>query len=148
MSIKTADNEAVVVREVREVWNSDGNLDVIEDVVAEDVVYHTSMMDMNSRDEYRQMAEEVRDGFTDLEMEIEDVVPSDDKVAVRYTVRGTHSGEMMGIEPTDERIEMMGILIDRVEDGKIRERYDISDELGMLVQLGVVELPEMEEFEQ
>ncbi|SIR10945.1 conserved hypothetical protein, steroid delta-isomerase-related [Haladaptatus litoreus] len=143
MSIKTADNEAVVIREIEEVW-SGGDLGVIDDLVAEDVVYHTPMMDMDGRDEYREMAEEVRKVFTDLEMNVEDVISSDDKVVVRYTTRGTHSGEMMGIEPTDEEIEMTGILIDRIEDGKIRERYDNADELGMFVQLGVVELPEME----
>ncbi|GAA0198893.1 ester cyclase [Haladaptatus pallidirubidus] len=148
MSIRTADNEAVVIREIEEVWNGDGDLGVIDDLVAEDVVYHTPTMDMRGRGEYREMAEEVRNIFTDLEMTVADVVPSDDKVAVRYTVRGTHSGEMMGIEPTDERIEMTGILIDRVEDGKIRERHDVSDELGMFVQLGVVELPEMDEYEE
>ncbi|WP_049970512.1 ester cyclase [Haladaptatus cibarius] len=143
MSIRTADNEAVVIREIEEIW-SGGDLGVIDDVVAEDVVYHTPMMDMDGRDEYREMAEEVRKVFTDLEMNVEDVISTDDKVVVRYTTRGTHSGEMMGIEPTDEEIEMTGILIDRIEDGKIQERYDNADELGMFVQLGVVELPEME----
>ncbi len=148
MSVRTANNEAVVIREIEEVWNSDGDLDVIDDLVAKDVVYHSPMMDMEGRDEYREAAKEARTIFTDLEMSVEDVVPTDEKVAVRYIVRGTHSGEMMGIEPTDERIEMTGILIDRIEDGKIQERYDNADELGMFVQLGVVELPEMEEFEQ
>ncbi|WP_266077349.1 ester cyclase [Haladaptatus caseinilyticus] len=145
MSIRTADNEALVVREIEEVWNSGGNLDVLDDVVAEDFVYHSPMMDMEGRDEYREMAAEVRDIFSDMEMTVEDVVSADDKVVVRYTAYGTHTGEMMGIEPTDERIEMTGVYFDRIEDGKIQERYDVADELGMFVQLGVVELPEMEE---
>lgn len=148
MSIRTADNEAVVIREIEEVWNSGGNLDVLDELVADDFVYHSPMMDMDSREEYREMAEEVRTIFSDIEMDVEDIIATDEKVAVRYTARGTHTGEMMDIEPTNERIEMTGVYFDRIEDGKIRERYDVADELGMFAQLGVVELPEIEERER
>lgn len=145
MSIGTTDNETVVRRDIEEVWSSDGDLDAIDDLVSEEFVYYTPMMDIHGREEYREMAEEVRKMFSDFELEVEDVVAADDEVAVRYTMRGTNTGEMMGMEPTNERIEMTGILIDRVEDGKIRERHDNADELGMFVQLGVVDMPEMEE---
>ncbi|MFH5799126.1 ester cyclase [Haladaptatus sp. CMAA 1911] len=149
MSVGTTDNETVVRRDIEEVWSSDGDLDSIDDTVTDDFVYHTSMMDINGRDEYREMAEETRKMFSDFDMEVEDILSSDDEVVVRYTMRGTNTGEMMGKEPTNERIEMTGIIIDRLEDGKIRERYENADELGMLVQLGVVELPpEMREFEE
>ncbi len=149
MSTRTADNETVVRRDIEEVWSSDGDLDSIDDTVTDDFVYHTSMMEINGRDEYREMAEEARKMFSDFDMDIEDILSSDDEVVVRYTMRGTNTGEMMGKEPTNEPIEMTGIIIDRLEDGKIRERYENADELGMFVQLGIVELPpEMQEFEE
>ena len=149
MSIRTADNETVVRRDIEEVWSSDGDLNAIDDTVTDDFVYHTSMMEIKGPGEYREMAEETRKMFSDFEMDVEDILSSDDEVVVRYTMRGTNTGEMMGKEPTNESIEMTGIIIDRLEDGKIRERYENADELGMLVQLGIVELPpEMREFEE
>ncbi|KZN23640.1 hypothetical protein A4G99_12180 [Haladaptatus sp. R4] len=149
MSIGTTDNETVVRRDIEEVWSSDGDLNAIDDTVTDDFVYHTSMMEINGPAEYREMAEETRKMFSDFDMDIEDVISSDDEVVVRYTMRGTNTGGMMGKEPTNERIEMTGIIIDRLEDGKIRERYENADELGMLVQLGVIELPpEMREIEE
>ncbi len=149
MSTETATNETVVRRDIEEVWSSEGDLDTIDDTVTDDFVYHTSMMEINGREEYREIAEETRKMFSDFDMDIEDLLSSDDEVVVRYTMRGTNTGEMMGKEPTNERIEMTGIIIDRLEDGKIRERYENADELGMLVQMGIIELPpEMQEMEE
>lgn len=136
--------EAVTRRDAEAVWNSDGDLDAIADIVTEDFVYHNPMVHEAVRgpDGYRKLAERFRNAFSDLDMGIDEIFARDDRVVVRYTTRGTHTGEIMGIEPTDRVIEITGILVDHVEDGKIKERFVNDDALGLFAQLGAVEPPE------
>jgi predicted ester cyclase len=89
----------------------------------------------------RRLAELYRSAFPDLHFEHEEIVVAGDRVAHRWTFRGTHRGEIMGIEPTGRSVAVQGIEINRIADGKIAESWAISDALGMLEQLGV-ELPE------
>ena len=62
-------------------------------------------------------------------------------VATRWTGRGTHKGELMGIPPTGKQVTVSGITISHVKNGKVVEEWSNWDTLGMLQQLGVV--PEM-----
>ncbi|WP_227354104.1 ester cyclase [Haladaptatus salinisoli] len=144
MSTTTTDNEAVVRRDAEAVWNSDGDLDAIDDLVADDFVYHNPMVSREVRgaDEYRAMAERLRSAFSNLDMEIDELVAEGDAVATRYTTRGTHTGEIVGVEPTNKDIEVTGILIDHFEDGKIKERRVNDDALGLFTQIGAVDPPE------
>lgn len=83
----------------------------------------------------------VRSAFPDLAVTTEDLIAEDDRVLTRYTLEGTHEGEFMGIEPTGAEVEVEGMSIGRIEDGKVVEGWTNMDVLGMLVQLGVVEPP-------
>lgn len=144
MSTRAADNEAVTLRDVEEVWNSGGNLDVIPDLVTDDFVYHNPMVGEPVRgpDGYRKLAETFRDAFSNIDMEVKEMLAVDDAVTVRYTTRATHTGEIMGVEPTNERIELTGILINHLEDGKLKEMYVNDDALGLFEQIGAVEPPD------
>lgn len=62
----------------------------------------------------------------------------------RYTGTGTHEGEYEGIEPTGTEVQLSGMRFCRLEDGKLVEVWGQRDDLGLLAQLGVVELPEAE----
>lgn len=79
-----------------------------------------------------------RSAFPDLRFDIEDQVSEGDRVVTRYTFRGTHLGEMMGIPATGKTVEMPGISIYRLEDGRMAEAWVQYDMLGMLRQLGVI----------
>lgn len=76
--------------------------------------------------------------FPDVQMTIEDMIAEGDKVAVRYTFRGTQQGETQGIPPTGKYVNVPGIFICRCRDGKIVEEWDIWDDLGLLQQLGAI----------
>ena len=65
-----------------------------------------------------------------------------DKVVTRWTGRGTHQGELMGISPTGNQLEITGLTIDRIEGGQVVETWDQYDTLGMLRQLGAIPEPE------
>ena len=60
---------------------------------------------------------------------------------VRYTFRGTHTGNFMGIAPTGKQVTQTGITIIRFANGKAVEQWANSDDLGLLQQLGVVPAP-------
>lgn len=70
-----------------------------------------------------------------------DIVAEGDTVALRYAARMTHKGEFLGIEPTGKIIDATGMAFLRFEDGKRKEDWFLDDSLGILQQLGVVELP-------
>jgi predicted ester cyclase len=81
-------------------------------------------------------------GFPDMHLAVEDVIADGDRVAVRWTFHGTHTGAFLGIEPTGRRVTMSAIEINRVEDGKIAEHWVQLDQLGILQQLGALPGPE------
>jgi predicted ester cyclase len=68
---------------------------------------------------------------------IEDILGADEKVALRWTMTGTHEGgPMFGVEPTGQEVELTAIEINRFEDGKLIETWTQSDQLGLVQQLG------------
>jgi steroid delta-isomerase-like uncharacterized protein len=76
-------------------------------------------------------------GFPDLRFTVEDMVAESDKVAVLWTISGTHKGEFRGISPTGRKVSVEGITINHIEDGKIMDSYISVDYLGLMQQLGV-----------
>ena len=76
-----------------------------------------------------------------MQVTIEDVVATGDKVVVRNTWRGTHRGSFLGIAATGKAIRVEGIVIWRIESGKLAERWATIDYLNMMRQLDVVSLP-------
>jgi ketosteroid isomerase-like protein len=77
-------------------------------------------------------------GVPDLQMKIESLIAEADQVAVRYTGRGTHQGDLMGISPTGNHIILPGIAVYRVAEGKIVAGWDSADIVGLLAQLGAL----------
>jgi predicted ester cyclase len=69
------------------------------------------------------------------------MITEGDKVAVRGTISGTHQGDLMGIPPTGRQVTVTLIDVNRIEDGKLVERWGVSDMLGMMQQLGVIPEP-------
>jgi steroid delta-isomerase-like uncharacterized protein len=76
--------------------------------------------------------------FPDAHTTIEEMVGEGDLVAKRWTYRGTHKGEFMGIPATDKKIEMTAITIYRISGGKVAECWWNYDSLGMMQQIGVI----------
>ena len=71
-------------------------------------------------------------------MVVEDMIAEGDIVVLRYALEGTHEGELFGIPPTGKQLSDKGIAVERISDGKIREHWRVTDELGMMQQLGVI----------
>ncbi len=143
MSImSTEENKAVFRRYVEEVGN-EGNLDLAEEIFDRYLAHQPdgSVLERGPEDVKRFMGE-FRSAFPDFHTTIEDQIAEGDRVATRWTMRGTHEGEFRGISPTGKQITVTGIGIFRFSDGKVVESWDNFDQLGMMQQLGVVPLPE------
>lgn len=125
-----------------EVW-AKRNLKYIDEVVAEGFVgYDPSLPEpVRGPGGVRETAELFQSAFPDTAVEIEHLVAEGDRLAIHRTLRGTHDGEFMGIEPTGAKVEVDGMAIYRFEDGQILEEWQVIDLFGLLVALGVVEPP-------
>lgn len=131
-------NKALIRREVEEFWNT-GNLDVIDEIYAADLVFHNPFAPhVREIEGYKQYAMAVFTGFPDFHLTIEDLVAGGDKVTKRWTARGTQTGEFLGIPPTGKQVTLTGIVIFRIAGGKIVEIWENYDALGMMQQLGVI----------
>jgi steroid delta-isomerase-like uncharacterized protein len=140
------ENRALIQRFVEEVFNR-GNLDVVDDIYAPDYAGHTagSPEQTLGPEGVREFVELYRSAFPDLHTTIEDIVAEGDKVAYRWTAVGTHQGELLGVPPSNNRVELTGITIERIEGGKIVETYNNFDQLGMMRQIEAIPAPEQSE---
>lgn len=79
-----------------------------------------------------------RAAFPDVDFEVEDAIAEGDRVVLRYTFRGTHSGPLFGVPATGRQVSMQGISIYRVEGGKLQEAWVTYDLLSLLQQVGAI----------
>jgi predicted ester cyclase len=142
------ENEALVRRWYEEVFNQ-RDLDVIDDILAEDYVRYRAGIafanDVGTADD-QQWVEMILAEFPDVTFAIEDILADGDQVAVRTTTTGTQMGPMvdMGNAPTSGRpMRRENIAIWRVVCGELVEQWIVQDNLGMLRQLGVITDDEM-----
>jgi steroid delta-isomerase-like uncharacterized protein len=117
-------------------WNT-GNYDVIPEAVAPDVVVHDVVNgELHGPDEIREVVAAYRAGFPDVHFTIEDQIAEGDTVVTRYTARGTHLGEFLGISPTGKFAEITGVNISRYSGLLIVEVWETWDARGVVNQLG------------
>jgi steroid delta-isomerase-like uncharacterized protein len=80
-------------------------------------------------------------GFPDFRLVIEDLLAEGDRVAARWTFRGTHGGEFLGMAPTGKPVTISAVEVNRLADGKVAEHWVVLDQLGLLQQLGAIPAP-------
>lgn len=118
----------------QKIWN-ERHIERISEVVAEDFVAHEPRSTRHGLDGVRQVFERLTAAFPDLHWDIRDIVAEGDKVAVWWTLRGTHRGRFMDFEPTGMRVTYSGVQLMRLARGRIAEVWTFHDELGLLLQL-------------
>jgi steroid delta-isomerase-like uncharacterized protein len=133
------ENKALARRWAEDVINQ-RNLDAVDEIYASDFVGHDPAMPEDTRgvEGAREFYSMYQSAIPDAEITIEDQVAEGDKVVTRWTGRGTHQGELMGVSPSGNRVEVPGITISRIEGGKVVEEWDIYDALGMMQAIGAV----------
>ena len=109
-------NKAFVQRYVEEPWNK-GNVDALDELCAPN--FH--LEGFGGVEAFKEAIRGFRKSFPDLHFTVEEIIAEGDKVAYRWTARGTHQGEYQGIAPTGKTVTSTGITIIRIVDGKVVE---------------------------
>lgn len=136
-----ADLKALIKRFNDEIMNQ-GKLEVIDELISEDLVEHAAPPGMpQNRDSVKAFVQMFRDAFPDIKVTTIAVVVEGDEAWMQSSFTGTHKGELMGIPPTNKKVEVTQFDRVKFKDGKAIEHWGVSDDMGMMAQLGVV--PEM-----
>jgi len=131
------DNKALARRAIEEIMNQ-RNLAVFDELHSPDYVCHTLSRTIQGPEPFKQLLSMLLSAVPDLHYTIEDLFGEGDRVVVRYTARGTHKGDLMGIPPTGKQATGTGTDIIRVANGKILEEWINSD---LMQQFGVTSTP-------
>ena len=130
------ENKAIARRFLDELWNK-SNFKLVDQLLASDYDGHSSTV-IRGPEGAMEFVPRLRNAFPDFQFSILDQIAEEDKVASRWTICGTHKGEFEGIPPTGKQIEMTGITIFRITNGKLIDGWTNEDVLGMMQQLGAV----------
>jgi steroid delta-isomerase-like uncharacterized protein len=120
-----------------------GNLDVVDELIAADYVDHNPALPNlpRGREGVRQYVRILKTAFPDAVHIIDDVIAEDNKVMTRVTARGTFLGDCIGYHPTGRVVEISGIAVHRIENGRLIEHWAHADMAGFMHQLGATTDP-------
>lgn len=132
----TAESNKTVIRRMFEEVINPGELERAGELMRADFVEHGGAPGQAPGPEgFEQVNSMLRCAFPDLRLTVEEMVAEGDRVAVRFTARGTHQGEFLGVPASGNRVAWEVISIVRVAGGKIAERWSRSDAVGLRQQL-------------
>jgi steroid delta-isomerase-like uncharacterized protein len=129
-------NKALVRRWFEE--TDRGNLSIVDELLPVDYLDHNPPLpDLPpGRDGVRQSVLLLREAFPDAVHTIDDQIAEGDKVMTRLTTRATFTGECLGYQPTGQVIQISGIAVHRVVDGRLVEHWAHMDMAGFMQQIG------------
>jgi len=136
------ENTTLVITEYERKWIdglNNGNISVADEVFLPDCVIHINgnpQRDL-SVENFKQMAAGLLVAFPDLHFTINDQFSSGQKVSTRWTARGTNTGPFGEMKATGKTVEIEGLIIDHVVNGKVAKRWEIWDQMAMMQQLGL-----------
>ena len=134
------ENKAVVERFVEEFWSS-GKLSAADELLAADATIVVNNEPVADIETLKGFCRSLRDAFPDWHSTFEELVAEGERVAERWTGRGTHRGEFQGIAATGRQVAVPGTVFYRIVGGKIVEFRGQFDRLAMLEQLGSTAMP-------
>jgi steroid delta-isomerase-like uncharacterized protein len=134
-------NKATCRRFIQQIFN-EGNISVIRDFVSPDSLQH-DLEDVpapsgRSPERMADMIQAYRHAFPDLRVQIQDQIAENDRVVTCLRMRGTQKGPLLGIGGSGKKVDVFGIRVDRLAEGKITESWFQWDGLGMLQQIGAL----------
>lgn len=133
------DAPATLIRRIIDEAFNAGQFDVVDETLAAEYLDHQAGPDAPRGPEgFKGFVRAFRTAFPDVEVTVEDLIAERDKVALRVTWHGTQLGALGGVPATGRSVEFAGFHVYRVEDGKVTEHWGLQDDLGLLLQLGVV----------
>ena len=136
------ENKAIARRFVDEVLNKQ-NLAAADELVAKDFVELDPLPGQEQgREGLKQSLAMFSAAFPNFHWTTEEEAAEGDKHWSRFTWRGTHRGDFLGIPPTGNQVVVNGVVIDRIVEGKMVDSRILMNELSLMQQLGVIPPPE------
>ena len=135
------DNIGIMQRFMDEVLNQ-GRLDAADELVREDFIELDPLPGQRQgREGLKEVIAMMRSAFPDMHWVAEEVIAADEKVVTRFKWSGTHRGDFLGIPATGRKVVVPGVVIDRLEAGKMADSRILMDTLGLMQQLGAIPGP-------
>jgi steroid delta-isomerase-like uncharacterized protein len=140
--MSTEENKTIVRRVNDEVW-SKGQLDVIDELIADDFVATVvgAPEQIRGPQGFREFVVMYRTAFPDLRITVDEQFAEGETVVTRWTATGTNEGELMGMPATGKQATTAGININRISGGRLVEGWGLFDQLGLLQQIGAIPTP-------
>ena len=129
-------NKSAVERYWNGKWN-ERRIEILDELQTQDMVYHGTSETYNGIEEYKQAYSGYLSALHDTHIEVLGLIAEGDFVSSRVMIHGVHKGNLGEIPPTENEINVSGFTVFRLVDGKIEEEWEIIDELGMMMQLGL-----------
>lgn len=121
------DPKTVVQRVIDDVWNR-RDAAAAQELIADDVVWHhTTLGERRGREAFLEVVNEMRSAFPDTKVSVEAMAADGDKVMVHWVATGTHHHPFRGEAPSGQSVTWTGMVVDRVVDGRIVERWTFAD---------------------
>jgi steroid delta-isomerase-like uncharacterized protein len=137
-----AHDNATIVRGFADEVITKGNIEAAAEYCWEDIVEQVPLPGQGpGLSGLQDILRDLRTGFPDIVFAIQEQIAERDKVASRFEWTGTHKGEFLGIPATGRTVRVWGIVIDRLDDGRIKDTRILMDTLGLMGQLGVLPAP-------
>jgi steroid delta-isomerase-like uncharacterized protein len=135
--MSTDENKSVIRRWIQAL--NDHNADAATELLADGYVRHdTTLPETVGSQAQRELITAVLASFPDLHFQIDELLGEDTRVAGRYTVRGTHRGDFLGVPATGRQVTFEMMETYRLTGGKLAEQWVVMDALGLLRQMGAV----------
>jgi predicted ester cyclase len=139
---RMAQDNATIVRGFVDEVITNGNIEAAAEYCWEDIMEQVPLPGQGpGLSGLQDIIRAMRIGFPDIVFAVREQIAEHDKVASRFEWTGTHKGEFLGIPATGRPVRVWGIVIDRLEDGRIKDTRIIMDTLGLMGQLGVLPSP-------
>lgn len=137
----TKENKAIVSR-FAQVWAA-GCLDIVDELAAPDIVvsYPIPPEPIRGAEAFKDFLTEVIAGLPDATVTVDDMIAEGDRVACRWTMRGTHKGPLFGFPPSGRSVQVSGFTFYRIAGGKVIEEMGIGNALSLMQQIGAVAVP-------
>lgn len=135
----SVEKNRVIASRIIQGFINGNNPAVADELFAQDFVNHSPQYGVTpDRDGLKQMIALLHQGFPDLQLIIEDLIAENDKVVLHMRATGTHTGELLGVPPTNKHFDSRQVSILRFEHGRVMERWNVTDQLEIMRQLGLM----------
>ena len=135
------DNVAKARRFMDEVFNK-GSMKAADEFMSASFVEHDPFPGQGPGVEgFKQGVSAIREAFPDLRTVIDDIFADGEKVVIRSTMKGSHRGTFMNMPASGKQIDVKGIDIVRMSNGKAVEHWGLFDSLTMMQQMGAIPTP-------